>query len=79
MDEAAIERAGTAALKPLLAKVAGVKDARTWLAALVELHKLGIFVVGDNHVLPELKSSTSHVTKARDRRRVQPDRYEGAR
>jgi putative endopeptidase len=62
MDEAAIERAGTAAMKPLLAKVAGVKDARTWLGALAELHKLGIFVVWDHHVLPDLKSSTSHVT-----------------
>jgi putative endopeptidase len=62
MDEAAIDRAGMAAFKPLLAKTQGVKDARTWLAALAELHKLGIFVVWDNHVLPDLKSSTTNVT-----------------
>jgi putative endopeptidase len=62
MDEAAIERAGTAAIKPLLATTSGVKDARTWLAAVAELHKLGIFVVWDHHVLPDLKSSTTNVT-----------------
>jgi putative endopeptidase len=62
MDDAAIERAGTTALRPLLAKASGVKDARTWLGALIELHKLGIFVVWGHHVRPDLKSSTTHVT-----------------
>jgi putative endopeptidase len=61
MDEAASERAGLTAFRSLLAKTQGVKDARTWLAALVELHKLGVFVVWDNHALPDLKSSTTHV------------------
>jgi len=62
LDEAAIDRAGTAAFKPLLARTQGVKDARSWLAAVVELHKLGIFVVWDNHVAPDIKSSATHVT-----------------
>jgi putative endopeptidase len=62
MDEAAAERAGTTPVKPLLAKTQGVKDARTWLAALVELHKLGIFVVWDNHVRADLKASATNVT-----------------
>jgi putative endopeptidase len=62
MDEAAIDRAGTNAFWPLLAKTRGVKDARTWLAAVVELHKLGIFVVWEHHVLPDLKDSTTNLT-----------------
>jgi putative endopeptidase len=62
MDEAAIERAGTTALSPLLTKIGGVKDARTWLGALAELHKLGIFVVWGTYVLPDRKSSTTNVT-----------------
>ncbi|HEU4729319.1 MAG TPA: M13 family metallopeptidase [Kofleriaceae bacterium] len=62
LDEAAIDRAGTTAWRPLLARTQGVKDARSWLAAVVELHKLGIFVVWDNHAAPDLKSSTSNVT-----------------
>ena len=62
MDEAAIEHAGTAAIQPLLARLGGVTDARTWLAAVAALHKLGIFVVWDHHVRPDLRSSTTHVT-----------------
>ena len=50
MDEAAIERAGTAAFTPLLARTQGVKDDASWLAAVIELHKLGISVVWDHHV-----------------------------
>jgi putative endopeptidase len=61
LDEAAIDRAGTAAFKPLLARTQGVKDAKTWLAAVVELHKLGIFVVWNNHARPDLKSSATNV------------------
>ncbi|HEY6180235.1 MAG TPA: M13 family metallopeptidase [Kofleriaceae bacterium] len=62
MDEAAVERAGTAAFTALLAKTRGVKDAKTWLAAVVELHKLGIFVVWDNHVAADLKDSATNLT-----------------
>jgi putative endopeptidase len=62
MDEAAIERAGAAGIAPILSKTRGIKDARTWLAAVVELHKLGIFVVWDNHVAADLKDSATNVT-----------------
>jgi putative endopeptidase len=62
MDEAAAERAGTTAIKAVLAKAQGVKDARTWLAAVAELHKLGIFVVWDNRVRPDMKASTTNAT-----------------
>jgi putative endopeptidase len=62
LDEAGVERAGTAALRPLLARTQGVKDARSWLTALAELHKLGVFVVWDNRVLADLKSSSTNIT-----------------
>jgi putative endopeptidase len=74
MDEAAIERAGTAAFAPLLAKTLGVKDARTWLAAVIELHKLGIRVVWDNRVFPDLKDSTTNLTYLDTPRLGLPDR-----
>ncbi|MEO7735984.1 MAG: M13 family metallopeptidase, partial [Kofleriaceae bacterium] len=46
----------------VLAKTQGVKDARTWLTALIELHKLGVFAVWDHQVLPDLKSAATNVT-----------------
>ncbi len=42
MDEAAIEKAGAAPLKPLFALVSKVKDKKTLEAAVIELHKRGI-------------------------------------
>ncbi|HEY6173009.1 MAG TPA: M13 family metallopeptidase, partial [Kofleriaceae bacterium] len=43
MDEAAIERAGTAPIQPLLDIVAKVSDARSAAAAVVALHAEGVF------------------------------------
>jgi putative endopeptidase len=62
MDEAAIERAGITAIAPLVAKTRGVKDGKTWLAAIVELHRLGIYAVWDHHVGADLKDSTINLT-----------------
>ena len=62
MDEAAIERAGTAPFAALVGKARGVKDAKTWLAAVIELHKLGIFVVWVNQVAADLKDSATNLT-----------------
>jgi putative endopeptidase len=45
MDEAAIEQVGLASIKPLLARTTKVKDAASWLAAVIELHALGVWVV----------------------------------
>jgi putative endopeptidase len=59
LDEAAIDRAGTAAIRPLLAKIQGVKDGPSWLAALAELHRLGIWAVWTNRVRADLKSSAT--------------------
>jgi putative endopeptidase len=61
VDEPASERT-LAAFRPLLARTQGVKDARSWLAALAELHKLGVFVVWSNHARPDLRSAATHAT-----------------
>jgi len=63
MDEAAIEKAGTTGVKPLLAKTTKVKDARSWFAALTELHKAGITVVFGVGTGPDLQDSTTEVTQ----------------
>jgi putative endopeptidase len=62
LDEAAIERTGTAALRPLLARLQSVADAAGWLGAVVELHKLGIWVVWRQRARPDARSSTIQVT-----------------
>jgi putative endopeptidase len=58
MDEAAIEKAGIAAVKPLLDKTLKVKDARSWLAALVELHKVAIWSVFSLSLRPDPANPT---------------------
>jgi hypothetical protein len=62
MDEAGIQRVGTSGIKPLLATTTGVKDAKTWSAAVIALHKLGIWVVWNVNARADLKSSTQNVT-----------------
>jgi putative endopeptidase len=62
MDAGVIERAGIAPIKPLLAKTTKVKDAKTWLAALVELHRIGTWAVWGDQVAADLKDSTTNVT-----------------
>jgi putative endopeptidase len=62
LDEPAVERAGTGAFAALLGKTRAVKDDRTWLAALIELHKLGISAVWSSHVAADLKDSASNAT-----------------
>jgi putative endopeptidase len=61
MDEAAIEKAGIAPVKPLLDRARKVKDARSWFAALTDLHKAGIPVVFGITSGPDLKNSTQQV------------------
>ncbi len=61
MDEATIERTGTASIKPLLDKAAKVgKDARSWMAAITELHKVGAWVVWSADAYADLKDATQH-------------------
>ena len=61
MDEATIERAGLAALKPQLDRIAKIKDAKSWQAALHELHRVGEWVVFEPIVAPDPVSSKLHV------------------
>jgi putative endopeptidase len=61
MDEAAIGKAGTATLAPLLDRVAKVRDARSWLAAVAELHRHGRWVVWRARVDADLKESSANV------------------
>ncbi|HUJ58559.1 MAG TPA: M13 family metallopeptidase, partial [Kofleriaceae bacterium] len=63
MDTQAIERAGLASIKPLLDKAQHVKDARSWMTALVELHKVGIPVVWNEAADADFKDSATAVTE----------------
>jgi len=62
MDEAAIERTGLAAIKPALAKVKTIKNARAWMAALVELHRLGSWAVWGAQAEADLEDSRTTIT-----------------
>jgi putative endopeptidase len=61
MDEAAIAKAGAAALGPLLERAAKVSDARSWLAAVAELHKVRRWVVWRVKVAADLEDSSTNV------------------
>jgi putative endopeptidase len=63
MDEATIEKAGTAGIKSLLDKTLKVKDPKSWFAAVTELHEVGISVVWNTFVEADLESSTLNVTQ----------------
>lgn len=45
MDETAIEKRGLSSIKNVLTKIGRVKDDGSWLAAVVDLHKLGVNVM----------------------------------
>jgi putative endopeptidase len=62
LDEAALEKIGTASLKPLLDKTTKVKDAKSWQAALTELHKIGVWVVWNASSDADLEQSTVNVS-----------------
>jgi putative endopeptidase len=63
MDDAGIEQTGSAALKPLLDKTVKIKDARSWTAALVALHQVGVRVLFDSGASADYKQSTQNVTQ----------------
>jgi putative endopeptidase len=62
MDEATIEASGTKSIQPLLDRTTKVKDARSWLAAIAELHKVGVWVVWGEVAFADLKDSRNNVT-----------------
>jgi putative endopeptidase len=61
MDEAGIEKAGTAAVKPVLDRALKQKDAKTWNATVAELHALGLGVVWQEIAMADLEDSTTNV------------------
>ena len=63
MDEAGIEKAGLASVKPLLDKAARVKDKRSWTTALIELQKAGIDVMWSVTAGPDAKQSSNVITQ----------------
>jgi putative endopeptidase len=63
MDEAGIEKAGIASVQPLLDRAAKVKDAKSWLTAVVELHKAGIDAAWDVGAGADFKDSTKVITQ----------------
>ncbi|HUS32653.1 MAG TPA: M13 family metallopeptidase, partial [Kofleriaceae bacterium] len=62
MDDAALEKIGTAPFKPLLDKAAKVKDAKSWLAMVGELHKIAVPVVWTVTADVDNKDSSTYVT-----------------
>ena len=62
MDTDGVEKAGLTSIRPLLAKTTGVKDAKSWLVAVEELHKAGIPVVFGVGASPDFKDSMHDVT-----------------
>ncbi|MBS1117999.1 MAG: hypothetical protein H6Q90_227 [Deltaproteobacteria bacterium] len=62
MDEGGIQKAGTTPIKALLARTTKVNDARSWLAVVGDLHKIGEWVVWQDHVAADLKDSTANIT-----------------
>ncbi|MBA3459182.1 MAG: M13 family metallopeptidase [Deltaproteobacteria bacterium] len=62
MDEASIEKVGIAPIKPLLARTMKLRDAKSWNAAVTELHKVGVPVLWSQTAFADLKDSTTNVT-----------------
>ena len=63
MDEATVETTGRKGIKSLLDKAENVKDAASWFAALIELHKAQINVLWETSAAPDLKDSTTNITQ----------------
>ncbi|MGE5185333.1 MAG: M13 family metallopeptidase [Acidobacteriota bacterium] len=63
MDTAAIDKAGTTGIKPMLDKINKVRDARSWQAALDALHEVGINVMWSIGSGADLKDSMMTVTE----------------
>jgi putative endopeptidase len=61
MDEPAIEKAGKAALAPLLGRIGKINDARSWLAAVAELHRIGRWVGWRPDVAADLMDASTNV------------------
>ena len=81
LDEAAIERAGAAPLKPLLERTTRVgRDARSWLAAIARLHGHGAWVVWRADTAPSPKSPGTYAVHLQaSTRDVDPKQHDALR
>lgn len=61
MDETVMAKNSKAALAPQFAKLAAVKDAKTWAAAVTDLHNIGVNVVFGASTEADLKDSMKNV------------------
>jgi len=61
VDEATIDRAGAAPIKPLLDRIARVKDDKTLAAAVIELHANGVFPLFDISPQQDFKDATQMI------------------
>ncbi len=60
MDTTAIGNAKLSAIAPLLKKVRAVKDAKSWLAAITEMHRAGVWAVWNTSADADLKDSRKY-------------------
>jgi putative endopeptidase len=74
MDEAAVEKAGTAPIKSLLATVKKVKDPRSLATALIGLHKSQVWAVFDIAAEPDFKDATRMISQLDQNGLGLPDR-----
>jgi len=74
MDEAAIEKAGTAPLKPLTDVILKVTDAKTLGVAITELHKHGIWAFFSIHSEQDHKDATKMIASVDQSGLGMPDR-----
>jgi putative endopeptidase len=74
MDEGAIERNGRRALAPLLTAIEGIHDAATAGAAVVELHRAGVFSVFTFGSTQDLKDATRTIAAIDSGGLLLPDR-----
>ncbi|MGH7296809.1 MAG: M13 family metallopeptidase [Polyangiaceae bacterium] len=60
-DEAAVDHAGAAPIKPLLAAVARVRDQKTLTEVVTELHAAGVFPLFDTGPMQDFKDATQMI------------------
>ncbi len=74
VDEAAVERAGAAPLKPFLDEIATVKDAGSFMATAGRLHAHAVPALFVGFVLPDFKNPTTEISHVHQGGLGLPDR-----
>ncbi len=74
MDEGALEKSGTAALKPLFEVIKKVNDPKTLGAAITEMHKVGLWALFSIHSEQDHKDATKMIASVDQSGLGLPDR-----